>query len=86
VIKVDAGAYMRLLGRRLRLLRVDRDLTQDMLARRIGMSRNFLSALEAGAHGVDVVRLLALAAALEVSLAALVDDTSDSLSPALSAD
>jgi hypothetical protein len=32
------------------------------------MSRNFVSSIERGAHGVDVVRLLRLAVALDLAL------------------
>jgi transcriptional regulator with XRE-family HTH domain len=35
------------------------------------MSRSFVSLIEKGTHGVDVVRLLRLAAALDVPLAEL---------------
>jgi transcriptional regulator with XRE-family HTH domain len=51
---------------------VTREMSQEQLARTAGMSRNFVSSIERGAHGVDVVRLLRLAAALEVDLAELV--------------
>jgi transcriptional regulator with XRE-family HTH domain len=64
--------YLRGLGKRIRLLRVDRELSQEQLARASGMSRNFVSSIERGAHGVDVVRLLRLASALDVDIAALV--------------
>ena len=37
------------------------------------MSRSFVGVIEHGAHGVDVVRLLRLAAVLGVSLPELVD-------------
>jgi transcriptional regulator with XRE-family HTH domain len=37
------------------------------------MSRSFLSLIEKGSHGVDVVRLLRLADALDVSLLELLD-------------
>jgi transcriptional regulator with XRE-family HTH domain len=66
--------YLRALGKRIRLLRVDRELSQEQLARAAGMSRNFVSSIERGAHGVDVVRLLRLATALGVDIAVLVSD------------
>jgi transcriptional regulator with XRE-family HTH domain len=68
--------YLRGLGKRIRLLRVDREMSQEQLARSAGMSRNFVSSIERGAHGVDVVRLLRLAEALRVDIAELVADTS----------
>jgi transcriptional regulator with XRE-family HTH domain len=64
----DPAAYLRALGKRVRILRLTREMTQEQLAAAAGMSRNFVSLLEHGTHGVDVVRLLRLAAALDVSI------------------
>ena len=69
--------YLRGLGKRIRLLRVDRELSQEQLAKAAGMSRNFVSSVERGAHGVDVVRLVRVAAALDVDVAVLVSGPSD---------
>jgi transcriptional regulator with XRE-family HTH domain len=69
--EVDVERWLRALGKRVRLLRLTREMTQDELAAAAGMSRSFVSLLEHGTHGVDVVRLLRLAAALEVPLAEL---------------
>lgn len=69
--------YLRGLGKRIRLLRVDRELSQEQLAKAAGMSRNFVSSVERGAHGVDVVRLVRLAAALDVDVAVLVSGPTD---------
>lgn len=66
--ELDLEAYMRALGKRVRLLRLTRELTQDELALASGMSRSFVSLIEHGAHGVDLVRLIRLAAALDVPL------------------
>jgi transcriptional regulator with XRE-family HTH domain len=63
--------FLRLMGKRIRLARVDRELSQEQLAARAGMSRNFVSSIERGAHGVDVLRLRRLAEALGVDIAAL---------------
>ena len=60
---VDVDAWLRGLGRRVRILRLTREMTQDDLATAAGMSRSFVSLIEKGTHGVDVVRLLRLAAA-----------------------
>jgi DNA-binding XRE family transcriptional regulator len=50
------AAFLWSLGKRVRLLRLVRELTQDELAGAAGMSRSFLSLIEKGSHGVDVVR------------------------------
>jgi transcriptional regulator with XRE-family HTH domain len=67
----DTDAWLRALGRRVRIMRLTREMTQDDLAVAAGMSRSFVSLIEKGTHGVDVVRLLRLAAALDVPLAEL---------------
>ena len=41
-------------GRRMRVLRVARGLSQEELARRTDMSRPFLGAVESGKHGLQV--------------------------------
>lgn len=71
--ELEAAAFLRALGKRLRLLRLVRELTQDQVAEATGMSRSFVSLLEHGAHGVDVVRLLRLSAFFGISLAELLD-------------
>ena len=43
------------------------------------MSRSFLSLIEHGAHGIDIVRLYRLSAALELPLADLVDERTPSV-------
>ena len=73
--QVDADVWLRALGKRVRILRLTRELTQDELAAASGMSRSFVSLIEKGAHGVDVVRLLRLAAALDVELPELLGGT-----------
>jgi transcriptional regulator with XRE-family HTH domain len=66
--------FLRAMGKRIRLVRVDRELSQEQLARAAGMSRNFVSSVERGAHGVDVVRLACLARALGIEIAALLPE------------
>ena len=67
------AAFLRALGKRVRLLWLVQELTQEELAQAAGMSRSFVSLIEKGSHGVDVVRLLRLANALQVSLPELLD-------------
>lgn len=66
--RLDVEGYLRAVGRRIRILRLTRELTQEELAAATGMSRNFVSLVEQGANGVDVVRLLRIAVALEVPI------------------
>ena len=69
---IDESVFMRLLGKRLRLLRLTREMTQEELADAAGISRSFVSLLEHGARGVDMVGLLRLAAVLGLPLHELV--------------
>lgn len=71
---MDDADYRRGVGKRIRVWRVVHDLSQDELARRAGVTRNFVSAIERGAQGLDAVRLRRLAAAMEVDLAELLAD------------
>jgi transcriptional regulator with XRE-family HTH domain len=65
------AVFLRALGQAVREERDRRGWKQPELAHRAGISRNFLSSLENGRHGVDVRRLLWLADALEVPLTGL---------------
>jgi transcriptional regulator with XRE-family HTH domain len=67
----DEEMFLQLLGRRVRLLRRTAEMTQEELAALAGMSRSFISLIEHGTHGVDVVRILRLAAVLGVPATAL---------------
>lgn len=65
---IDTAAFLRSVGRRIRLARLSQELTQDELATATGISRSFISLIEKGTHGVDVVRLYRLAAVLGTPL------------------
>lgn len=67
---VDA-AYRRAVGKRIRVWRVLNERSQDELAAEAGVTRNFVSAIERGAQGLDAVRLRRLAQAMDMSLAEL---------------
>ncbi len=57
---------------RLKALRQKRGLTQEVLARRMGLSRAYLARLEMGRHDPPLSTLAKLAKALKVSVAELV--------------
>lgn len=67
-------AFLKALGKRIRIQRITVELSQEQLALAAGMSRNFVSSIERGMHGVDVVRLARLALALDVDLPVLLPD------------
>ena len=67
----DAGAFLRAFGKRLRLARLDRGLTQEEFARLLGVHRTFYGALERGDRGCNIARLPDFCRALGVSVDAL---------------
>lgn len=70
----DDGAFRRTVGLRIRVWRVIHEQSQDDLARAAGVTRNFVSAIERGAQGLDAVRLRRLAVAMGIELAELLAD------------
>ena len=65
------------LGTEIRCRRIRLGLSQEHLAYRSGMSRNFVSLLERGEHDVQTGRLRQLAAALDTTLLALLTFTDE---------
>ena len=72
--------YRKAFGLRIRLLRTARRLSQQQLADRAGLTRNYVSAIERGTQTIDLIRLHQLADALNVPLPALVSDDLDPIS------
>lgn len=70
-------AYLHYFGRHVKLLRVGADLTQEQLADRAGLSRQYLGLLERGEQSIDLLRLRRLATALRVDLGTLLDVQTD---------
>jgi transcriptional regulator with XRE-family HTH domain len=62
-------------GAQLQRLRVSRDLTQDQLAVKAGLSRIYLSKLELGQHDPALSTLVRLAKVLRVSVTELLGET-----------
>jgi len=75
----DQAAFLRALGKRVRLLRLMKELTQEELGRQAGVSRSFISLFEKGEHGIDIRALLRIAHALDLPLAELLGGTSGGL-------
>ena len=76
------AAYRRAIGKRIRVWRVMNERSQDELAAEAGVTRNFVSAIERGAQGLDAVRLRRLAAAMGMTLAELLADPEPAAAPA----
>jgi XRE family aerobic/anaerobic benzoate catabolism transcriptional regulator len=69
----DDKAFLHALGQRVRLLRARRGMTRRILAAQSGVSERYISAVEAGTGNGSILLLRALAAALNVSLRALLE-------------
>lgn len=67
------------LGRRVRRLRKELDMSAEDLAKRIGRTRGYVSRLENGKAGESVTDLLAVARELGLTLAELVGETDEAL-------
>jgi transcriptional regulator with XRE-family HTH domain len=59
--------YRRLVRKRVRMERIWQHLSQGEVAAKAGVTRNFVSAIERGAQGLDAFRLRSLADALGVT-------------------
>ena len=73
----DRRAWLRSVGRRVRIARLKRELTQEQLGEAAGLSRSFVSLAE---HGSDVslLRLWRVATALGLPVVELLDPDGDS--------
>lgn len=58
---------------RLRALRQERGLSQEALARKVGVSREYIARLEAGLHDLPLSTIEKLAKALGVRVAKLLE-------------
>jgi transcriptional regulator with XRE-family HTH domain len=77
----DDETYLRHLGDRLRLYRLTLRMSQQDLAAAAGLSRVFVSAVERGKHGANVLALRHLADALGITLCDLVSERSGGSPP-----
>ncbi|MGP2490707.1 helix-turn-helix domain-containing protein [Mesorhizobium sp. PUT5] len=72
-----------ILGLNLRRLRVERGYSQERLALDAGIDRAYVGRIERGSENVTIARLEALAAILQVPVAALFAEPADHKPPAL---
>lgn len=79
-MEVAPEALLRRLGERVRARRLDLGLSQEKLAERARLHRNYIGGIEQGRRNVAVVNLVRLAVALELDpgeLLAKLDRASD---------
>lgn len=73
----NAGAYLKLIGERVRNARARRGMTRKILARDSGVSERYLAQLEAGQGNVSILLLRQIAQAMGIPLAELTRDSAD---------
>ena len=56
-------------GRRVKEMRIERDLTQSELAEKVGLSNNFIGMVERGERNTSVDKIFKLAKAFDIKLA-----------------
>jgi len=74
---VDAAAYLRRLGERVRAWRARRGMTRKLLARQSSVSERYLAELENGRGNISIMLLRQIARAMDVALDELVRDAPD---------
>ena len=67
-----ADEYLRMLGERIRDLRIRRGMTRKILARDSTVSERFLAQLECGDGNISIVRLRQVAQAMDIPIEDLV--------------
>ncbi|MGD0051749.1 MAG: helix-turn-helix transcriptional regulator [Vulcanimicrobiaceae bacterium] len=73
----DEGAFLTRLGERVRELRARRGMTRKILARDSGVSERYLAQLETGQGNASLLTVREVARALDVPVAALVDERAE---------
>lgn len=66
MVKVDSAQILRDLGQRVRIRRHQIGLSQEGLAERAGLHRNYIGGIEQGRRNVGTVNLVRLAMALDI--------------------
>lgn len=73
-LQVDQTDIRRRTGLRIRVLRMERGMTQEGLANSIGMSQSYLAEVEGGKRNVSMENVARIAGGLGVSVREMFDD------------
>lgn len=68
------GSVLGGLGKRLRVLRVERGMSQEDLADRAGLHRTYIGGIERGERNVSLLNMVSIATALGVTVSDLVSE------------
>ena len=69
IIILMSKKELKAFGRRVKELRIERDLTQSELAEKVGLSNNFIGMVERGERNTSVDKICKLAKAFDIKLA-----------------
>ena len=69
IIILMSKKELKAFGRRVKELRIERDLTQSELAEKVGLSNNFIGMVERGKRNTSVDKIFKLAKAFDIKLA-----------------
>lgn len=69
IIILMSKKELKAFGRRVKELRIERDLTQSELAEKVGLSNNFIGMVERGERNTSVDKIFKLAKAFNIKLA-----------------
>jgi transcriptional regulator with XRE-family HTH domain len=72
MVPFEPADLLRELGDRVRSHRNERKLSQEQLAERAGLHRNYVGGIEQGRRNVSIVNLYKLATALELDVGELI--------------
>lgn len=69
IIILMSKKELKAFGRRVKELRIERDLTQSELTEKVGLSNNFIGMVERGERNTSVDKIFKLAKAFDIKLA-----------------
>lgn len=70
----DTSSERIALGKRIKLIRESRNLSQNQLGLMTGISRNYLVGIESGQYNVTIDKVIKIAKGLDISLEELFQD------------
>ena len=73
IIILMSKKELKAFGRRVKELRIERDLTQSELAEKVGLSNNFIGMVERGERNTSVDKIFKLAKAFDIKLAQFIE-------------
>jgi transcriptional regulator with XRE-family HTH domain len=73
-MQAGSARTLRVFGRTVRRLRIQRHLSQEQLAEAARISRNYISDIERGRRNPSLMAVLAVARALDVTVTTLLED------------